>query len=85
MALLSTTAHPNDINPADYDAIYFTDGHAFMWDFPDDEGLQRITRVIWEKGGIVSSVQDRRQLPFLRSGGPVVQLAVVVPASNAPS
>lgn len=27
-----------------------------MWDFPDDEGLQRITRAIWEQGGIVSSV-----------------------------
>jgi putative intracellular protease/amidase len=27
-----------------------------MWDFPDSEGLQRITRAIWERGGIVSAV-----------------------------
>lgn len=27
-----------------------------MYDFPDSEGLQRITREIWERGGIVSSV-----------------------------
>lgn len=27
-----------------------------MWDFADDVGLQRITRAIWEQGGIVSSV-----------------------------
>lgn len=56
LALLASTARPDEINPADYDAIYFTGGHAVMWDFPDDEGLQSITRAIWERGGIVSSV-----------------------------
>lgn len=56
MALLQTTVAPEDIDPAGYDAIYFTGGHAVMWDFPDSEGLQRITRAIWEQGGIVSAV-----------------------------
>lgn len=56
MALLASTARPGEIDPADYDAIYFTGGHAVMWDFPDDEGLQTVTRAIWEGGGIVSSV-----------------------------
>ncbi|MBN9072342.1 MAG: type 1 glutamine amidotransferase domain-containing protein [Rhizobiales bacterium] len=56
MALLDSTARPDEIDPADCDAIYFTGGHAVMWDFPDSEGLQRITRSIWEQGGIVSSV-----------------------------
>jgi len=56
MALLENTASPESINPADYDAIYFTGGHAVMYDFPDSEALQRITREIWERGGIVSSV-----------------------------
>ncbi|WP_442756556.1 type 1 glutamine amidotransferase domain-containing protein [Methylocystis sp. JAN1] len=56
MELLSTTARPDEIDPADYDVIYFTGGHAVMWDFPESEGLQRITRAIWERGGIVSSV-----------------------------
>ena len=56
MALLASTARPDEIDPADCDAIYFTGGHAVMWDFPDDEGLQSITRAIWERGGIVSSV-----------------------------
>ncbi|MCC7253203.1 type 1 glutamine amidotransferase domain-containing protein [Hyphomicrobium sp.] len=55
-ALLSATARPDEIDPADYDAIYFTGGHAVMWDFPESEGLQRITRSIWERGGIVSAV-----------------------------
>lgn len=56
MALLSSTARPEDIDPADFDAIYFTGGHAVMWDFPDSEGLQAITRAIWERGGVVSAV-----------------------------
>lgn len=56
MALLENTRSPEEINSADYDAIYFTGGHAVMYDFPDSKGLQRITREIWERGGIVSSV-----------------------------
>ena len=56
MALLQATAAPDEIDPTDFDAIYFTGGHAVMWDFPDSEGLQRITRSIWERGGIVSAV-----------------------------
>ncbi len=56
MNLLSNTARPDEIDPAEYDAIYFTGGHAVMWDFPDSEGLQNITRAIWERGGVVSSV-----------------------------
>jgi putative intracellular protease/amidase len=56
MALLENTAGPESINSADFDAIYFTGGHAVMYDFPDSEGLQKITRDIWEQGGIVSSV-----------------------------
>lgn len=56
MALLERTADPDDIDAADYDAIFFTGGHAVMYDFPDSEGLQRITREIWERDGIVSTV-----------------------------
>jgi len=56
MALLETTSRPDEIDPADFDAVYFTGGHAVMWDFPDSEGLQAITRAIWERGGIVSAV-----------------------------
>ena len=56
MALLEHTARPDEIDPADFDAIYFTGGHAVMFDFPGSVGLQRITREIFERGGIVSSV-----------------------------
>ncbi|KAB1663603.1 type 1 glutamine amidotransferase domain-containing protein [Pseudoclavibacter sp. CFCC 13611] len=56
MALLENTASPEQIDSADYDAIYFTGGHAVMFDFPGSEGLQRITREIFERGGVVGAV-----------------------------
>jgi putative intracellular protease/amidase len=56
MALLENTASPAQVNAADLDAIFFTGGHGVMFDFPDSDGLQRITRELFERGGIVSSV-----------------------------
>ncbi len=56
MAALANTLDPAQIDPAEFDAVYFTGGHAVMYDFPDSDGLQRIAREIWEGGGIVSSV-----------------------------
>lgn len=56
MALLENTTSPKEIDSAQYDAIYFTGGHAVMYDFPENEELQRITREIYERGDIVSSV-----------------------------
>jgi putative intracellular protease/amidase len=56
MALLENTRNPDEIDAADFDAIFYTGGHAVMYDFPDSEGLQRISREIFERGGIVSSV-----------------------------
>lgn len=56
MALLETTRSPEEVDSAEFDAIFFTGGHAVMYDFPDSEGLQRISREIFERGGVVSSV-----------------------------
>jgi len=56
MALLESTLSPDQVDSSDYDAIYFTGGHAVMYDFPDSEGLQQITRELFERGAIVSSV-----------------------------
>jgi putative intracellular protease/amidase len=56
IALLEHTARPQDLDPQDFDAIYFTGGHAVMYDFPDCAGLQQLTRAIYERGGVVASV-----------------------------
>lgn len=56
LALLDDTRSPEEIDAAEFDAIFFTGGHAVMYDFPDSDGLQRISREIFEHGGVVSSV-----------------------------
>lgn len=53
---LGTTLAAEDINPEDYDVIYYTGGHGVMWDFPDNEKLQNVAMKIYENGGIVSAV-----------------------------
>jgi putative intracellular protease/amidase len=56
MNRLGNTLNPAQINPDDYIAIYYAGGHGVMWDFPDNETLQSITRQIYENGGYVTSV-----------------------------
>lgn len=56
MNRLGSTLNPSQVNPDDYAAIYFAGGHGVIWDFPDNEALQAISRKIYENGGYVSSV-----------------------------
>lgn len=56
MARLENTASAEQINSADFDGVFLTGGHGAMYDFPDSEGLQRVTREVFEKGGVVAAV-----------------------------
>jgi putative intracellular protease/amidase len=56
MNRLGATLRPSEVNPDDYAAIYFVGGHGVLWDFPDNEALQTLSRKIYENGGVVSSV-----------------------------
>lgn len=56
MALLGTTTAAAEVDAADFDAIWFAGGHGAMYDFPDNEDLQRLTREIVEAGGVVAAV-----------------------------
>ena len=56
MALLENTANPDRIDAAEYDAIYFTGGHAVMYDLPHHQDLPRHTPHPPEPRGIPSSV-----------------------------
>lgn len=56
MNRLGSTLKPSDVNPDDYAAIYFVGGHGVLWDFPENTDFQQLSRKIYEKGGIVSSV-----------------------------
>ncbi len=53
---LNNSLSPEEINPEEYDAIYYTGGHGVMWDFPENSKLQEITREIYENNGYISSV-----------------------------
>ena len=53
---LTNSLRPNEINPDDYLAIYYTGVHGVMWDFPNDRSLQQIALSIYDNGGYVTSV-----------------------------
>ena len=46
----------NNVLPSNYDAIIFAGGHGTMWDFVDDEHIQRVSLAIYEKGGIIAAI-----------------------------
>ncbi|MEF1309359.1 type 1 glutamine amidotransferase domain-containing protein [Vibrio mytili] len=56
MDRLENTLRPEQLNAEEFDVIYFTGGHAVMWDFPDNNEIQEITSTVFEQRGIVGSV-----------------------------
>ena len=50
------TLNPKEVNPVEYIAVFYAGGHGVMWDYPNNQDLERITRTIYENGGIVSAV-----------------------------
>jgi putative intracellular protease/amidase len=53
---LAATPRSTDVDAVGYDAILYVGGHGTMWDFPDDAGLARLGRDIYEAGGVVAAV-----------------------------
>lgn len=56
MNKLAQTKSPKEINVKDYEVIYYAGGHGVLWDFPDNEELQTISKEIYENGGVISGV-----------------------------
>jgi putative intracellular protease/amidase len=50
------TQRLQDVDSADYSAIFFAGGHGTMWDFPTDPDIQRVTRDIYERNSPVGAV-----------------------------
>jgi putative intracellular protease/amidase len=53
---IRSTLRLADVDASRYSAIFFAGGHGTMWDFSQSEAVQRVTREIYETGGIVSAV-----------------------------
>jgi putative intracellular protease/amidase len=53
---LSNTQSLADVDPADYDVVFFVGGHGTMWDFPTSPDVDRVGRAVYEAGGVVSAV-----------------------------
>lgn len=55
-ARLAATRTAAELDPADYDIIYFAGGHGTMWDFPKASELAELAAAIYERGGVVAAV-----------------------------
>jgi putative intracellular protease/amidase len=53
---VENTLHPSQVNPAEYDGIFYAGGHGTMWDFPNNPALDRIAATMYDRGGVVGAV-----------------------------
>ncbi len=55
-AAIRTTVRLDDVDPSRYAAVFFAGGHGAMWDLPQSGAVDRVTRSIFEAGGVVAAV-----------------------------
>nr|WP_047169524.1 type 1 glutamine amidotransferase domain-containing protein [Sphingomonas sp. Y57] len=53
---LATTPRLADLDPRDFEAVYFVGGAGAAWDFPVDPAVKATVEAIDRKGGLVSAV-----------------------------
>ncbi len=53
---LENTLELSQLSAKNYKAILFAGGHGTMWDFPNNEAVNSISKEIYENGGVVSAV-----------------------------
>ncbi|MBD2520708.1 type 1 glutamine amidotransferase domain-containing protein [Nostoc sp. FACHB-973] len=56
VAQVENTLRPEQIDPAQFDAIFYAGGHGTMWDFPNNPEIAKIAATIYEQGGVVGAV-----------------------------
>ena len=54
--LIQNTKPLSDVNGKEYSGIFFVGGHGGMWDFAQSNHVEKISREIYEAGGVVASV-----------------------------
>ncbi len=53
---LAASLHVADVDASRYAAVYFVGGKGTMFDFPDDPGIQRLVRRVYQSGGVIGAV-----------------------------
>lgn len=53
---IRTTLKLDDVDAGKYSAVFYAGGHGAVWDFPTSPAVQKLTRDLYENGGIVSAV-----------------------------
>lgn len=53
---LEQTLKLSDVNPMDYEAVYFVGGKGTMFDFPNDPDVQNIAKTLYQNDRVVSAV-----------------------------
>ncbi|MBY8824987.1 type 1 glutamine amidotransferase domain-containing protein [Sphingomonas colocasiae] len=84
-AALAATPRLGDLDPADFDAVYFVGGAGAAWDFPVDGAVRATIEAIDGKGGVVSAVCHGVLAlagASARNGGPLVAGRRVTAISN---
>lgn len=56
MAKVNNTLHLSEVKAEDYQAIYFVGGKGTMFDFPDNNYIQDLTRDMWQQGKVIAAV-----------------------------
>lgn len=56
MQKMKETKKVSEVSAQDYKVLHFAGGHGTMWDFPDSAEIQKLTRDIYENGGIVGAI-----------------------------
>ncbi|MBH0230521.1 type 1 glutamine amidotransferase domain-containing protein [Halobacillus yeomjeoni] len=56
MEPIADTRRLSDINPDDFDAIFFSGGHGTMFDFPKNQTIEEVLRHFVSEGKIIGSV-----------------------------
>jgi putative intracellular protease/amidase len=46
----------DDVNPADYEAVYFVGGKGAMFDFPDNAAIKNIIKYLYQNDKVISAV-----------------------------
>ncbi|ARV58596.1 type 1 glutamine amidotransferase domain-containing protein [Nostocales cyanobacterium HT-58-2] len=56
VAQVENTLRPDQIDPTQFNAIFYAGGHGTMWDFPNNAEIATIAAAIYEQGGVVGAV-----------------------------